>query len=437
MTTTGGPEHSLADPAMATTRRQTIRSCIGHADRLDGDDIVVEPAAPHAIRVGGRRRVDRRRDRGGCARRRRRRSRSRPAIIRATAPAQASCARSQPASPPAAHPTPAGRTVKPKPVPVEANSRQGAVDHEHDAGRGQPAGAGPATPAPTTPATAPPPPVTAPPPVTTPPAEPASVLRWTATPAALSVKGGAHASVTVTVVNPTKGTVTLGTPLSCAPTAARPARRGDRRSGVRADGAVDGAALDAHAALHDLRDRHRRRRAASPLPPGVYTASVREPVQDQGERHRRADVTEHPRDRTGIVDATMRHDCCRAATGERLPTGRAARGRRDRRARVRRGPTNGASWSSGTPIRSRKCSGCTRSGSPTAFASKPDGRCPHSATVESDGCLFVIQDLVPGAPVELLTHSPRRPAARAARGAHRPRVAEDDIDAGPTRCARR
>ena len=40
-----------------------------------------------------------------------------------------------------------------------------------------------------------------------------------------------------------------------------------------------------------------------------------------------------------------------------------------------------------------------------ACASRPVGRCPGRATVEADGCLFVIQDLVPGAPIARLTHS--------------------------------
>jgi hypothetical protein len=55
---------------------------------------------------------------------------------------------------------------------------------------------------------------------TTPPTTPSyppSVLTWQTTPAALTIKAGGHASVSVTVVNPTDGTVTLGQPLSCPP----------------------------------------------------------------------------------------------------------------------------------------------------------------------------------------------------------------------------
>ena len=46
---------------------------------------------------------------------------------------------------------------------------------------------------------------------------PPSSLTWKATPAALTMKAGGHATISVTVANPTDGTVTLGQPLSCAP----------------------------------------------------------------------------------------------------------------------------------------------------------------------------------------------------------------------------
>lgn len=49
------------------------------------------------------------------------------------------------------------------------------------------------------------------------PAYPPSVLTWQATPAAPTIKAGGHAVVSVTVSNPTDGTVTLGQPLSCPP----------------------------------------------------------------------------------------------------------------------------------------------------------------------------------------------------------------------------
>jgi hypothetical protein len=72
--------------------------------------------------------------------------------------------------------------------------------------------AAPQTPVSVAPQTAPP----APPP-TTPPNEPPSVLKWTASPATLSIKSGAHAVLTITVVNPTNGNVNLPHPLSCPP----------------------------------------------------------------------------------------------------------------------------------------------------------------------------------------------------------------------------
>jgi hypothetical protein len=55
---------------------------------------------------------------------------------------------------------------------------------------------------------------------TTPPTTPSyppSVLTWQTTPAAFTVKAGGQAIVSVTVSNPTDGTVTLSQPLSCPP----------------------------------------------------------------------------------------------------------------------------------------------------------------------------------------------------------------------------
>ena len=174
----------------------------------------------------------------------------------------------QPVSPPA-HPTPP-RAVRPKqPVPVNTPApvnKTAPVNPPALVPVAPPAS--PAVPAPVTPPVASP----TPPPVTTPPAEPASVLRWTASPAALSVKGGAHAIVTITVVNPTKGTVTLGTPLSCPPTLRGP------------HGAVFGGAVCAQIAQtvqpkSTLTQRYTiyatdtGDASGQPLPPGVYTAS--------------------------------------------------------------------------------------------------------------------------------------------------------------------
>jgi hypothetical protein len=46
---------------------------------------------------------------------------------------------------------------------------------------------------------------------------PPQMLMWQTMPNALTVKAGGHATISVTVTNPTDGTVTLGHPLSCAP----------------------------------------------------------------------------------------------------------------------------------------------------------------------------------------------------------------------------
>jgi hypothetical protein len=56
------------------------------------------------------------------------------------------------------------------------------------------------------------------PPATAPPVESPSVLTWRSSPGTLDLTAGAHMTFTVTVTNPTDGTVTLGVPLSCAPT---------------------------------------------------------------------------------------------------------------------------------------------------------------------------------------------------------------------------
>jgi hypothetical protein len=64
---------------------------------------------------------------------------------------------------------------------------------------------------------APPPATPTAPPATTTPEYPPSVLTWQSTPAAFTIKAGSRASFTITVSNPTDGTVTLGLPLSCPP----------------------------------------------------------------------------------------------------------------------------------------------------------------------------------------------------------------------------
>lgn len=217
MTTTGGPEQSFADPA-SSNESADDPVVLQERDRLEGDDIVVEP---HGIAAHPRR-FTRELIVGVVV-----------AVLAAAGVAIALATRhdsgantrvtsSAPARTPGGHPT-AGKAVvdhKAKPKPKTKTTT--------------PATAPPVNIAqPTTPAVVPPaPPVsgqspgsvgsgaTVPtaPSVTMPPSEPPSVLQWTATPSTLSIKSGAHALLTVTVVNPTNGTVTLGHPLSCPPT---------------------------------------------------------------------------------------------------------------------------------------------------------------------------------------------------------------------------
>ena len=187
MTTTGGPEHSVAEPVTNA--------------HFDGDDIVVIPdAAPvrrrrsRALLVGAvvvvliaagvAIAVALTRDDGKQS-------------VQSVAPARPAPAVSQPKRPPVKQ-----RRVVQKP----------------------PASIAPKTPVSSPPvvgaAPPPPPPPVAPtePPVTAPPSYPPSVLQWTATPAALTIKSGSAGVLTVEVTNPTDGTVTLPHPLSCPPT---------------------------------------------------------------------------------------------------------------------------------------------------------------------------------------------------------------------------
>lgn len=204
VTTTGGPEHSLAEPGTDETIDYPIVVNPGDA-RLDGDDIVIEPAAPSspgrrsrtavvagvilALVVGGIALglALANRDDGGATN------------LRSVAPAKPSAAPATPnnvAKPP--------NIVKPKPVTaapsVPVNVAPPVVEPNAPVA---------------SPTIAPPPP---PPPVEpTPPVASPSDLRWTSTPASITVKGGGHKTFTVTVTNPTDGTVTLPHPLSCAP----------------------------------------------------------------------------------------------------------------------------------------------------------------------------------------------------------------------------
>ena len=207
VTTTGGPERSLADPAAGEQIEYPIVVDRGVGE-LDGDGIVVEPetrtpdhprrrtravivgAVVAALVVAG------------------------VAIALANRDTGASSLRSVSAvKPPAAHPTP--NKINPNPARIVTPAPPKIV-HPKPANVTPPIVTPTAPVATPTAATPPPPPVTAPP-VITPAVEPTSVLQWHATPASISVTGGGHKTFTVTVTNPTAGTVTLPQPLSCAP----------------------------------------------------------------------------------------------------------------------------------------------------------------------------------------------------------------------------
>ncbi len=204
VTTTGGPEHSLAEPVTSDAIGYPIVVDQGYPE-LEGDDIVVEPAStpsPHrrtrtavvaavvlalivggaALAVGLANRND-----GGASN------------LRSVSAAK----------PPPAHPTPnkidpsPGQIVKPTPAKVEVPTPVKVV----------PQPVSPNVPV-ASPTNATPPPA---PPVLTPPVEPTSVLQWKATPSAITIRAGGHKTFVFTVTNPTDGTVALPQPLSCAP----------------------------------------------------------------------------------------------------------------------------------------------------------------------------------------------------------------------------
>jgi hypothetical protein len=107
------------------------------------------------------------------------------------------------------------------------------------------------------------------PPATSPPVSPPSVLQWSATPAALTIPSGGHKTLTVHVVNPSGGTVTLGHPLSCPPTLR------DAKGHVIGFGVCTEMAQ--LLAPHEQQTQHYVIAASAdgaPLAPGVYTASV-------------------------------------------------------------------------------------------------------------------------------------------------------------------
>jgi hypothetical protein len=262
VTTTGGPDHSFADPAIERGSADDP-FVLDRADAFDGDDIVVEPAAPH-------RRARRVRLAAGAAV---------AAVVLVAGITAAVASRDH------THSTPSSlRTVSP-PTPRPARATRAAV-----AGKPKirPAGAlHPHAPAPinkttlanVAPAssaahpTTPPSVATSPPPVSTPPVEPTSALEWSATPSRLSVNGGAQMVVTVAVVNPTNGTVTLGTPLSCPPTLRGP--RGAVIGGTFCEQITQ--TVQPHSKLthrYTLYATDTANAGGRPLPPGIYTATV-------------------------------------------------------------------------------------------------------------------------------------------------------------------
>jgi hypothetical protein len=110
---------------------------------------------------------------------------------------------------------------------------------------------------------------------TTPPTTPSyppSMLTWQTTPSALTIKAGGFAMLSVTVTNPTDGTVTLGQPLSCAPVL-RP-----EHGGGAIGGGVCAQMAQVMSPLQTLTQRYRiyatstGDASGAPLAPGRYAA---------------------------------------------------------------------------------------------------------------------------------------------------------------------
>ena len=409
VTTTGGPEHSLADPA--TSEQSAGRS--GRRSR---------PREP-ARRRRHRRRARTRRSRIRVARvRRGRRSGAIVAVLVVGGVAIAVAARRDPTaraasnvrsvapvSPPAAHPTPQrGRAETPAEASAAAptpSRRSRSTRRSRFRSR--------------RPAVAPPAPVAGhhprrgqsprpPPPVTTPPVEPTSVLQWTATPAALSIKGGGHTSVHRHRREPDRRARSrCGTPLSCAP-ALRGPHGAAFGGGVCAQMAqIDVAALERSSQRYTIYATDTADASGRPLPPGRLHRDVREPVQDQGATSPKSSTTRHRRC-TDVPPSSLdcrrkRYDCSAARPAN--DTGWCDGSRAARPARTSCAAPDGrrvvVKWElrPSSRVLRRKAVGLT-----DRLREQAGWPVPHQCTVESDGCLFVIQDLLPGAPVELLTH---------------------------------
>jgi hypothetical protein len=273
VTTTGGPEQSLAEPAPAdTSTADSIR-----VERVaDGDDIVIEPDSPlppdrsRRLIVGG---VVAVLLLAGIVTAITSLARTRHGSTRVQSLAKAQLPDPRP---------PVARVVKPATKPKTAGPK--TAQPKTNVENTTPVEIAPpvSIATPPTAAIAPPPPaVTAPPVATppvatptvaTPPVESASVLRWTATPASLTVKGGGQAGVTVNVANPTKGTVTLGTPLSCAPILRGPhgAEIGSAICEQLAQIMAPHSQLTQHFTIYATDTAST---SGQPLPPGAYTAT--------------------------------------------------------------------------------------------------------------------------------------------------------------------
>ncbi len=109
---------------------------------------------------------------------------------------------------------------------------------------------------------------------TLPPTSPPSALTWSTDPGAVSVKAGGHVFLTVTVTNPTAGSVTLPHPLSCAP-GLQTASGAPVGGGVVCEAMAQIMAPHSHVVAHyaiyatDTGDA-----SGAPLPAGQYAVNV-------------------------------------------------------------------------------------------------------------------------------------------------------------------
>ena len=240
MTTTGGPEHSIAEPVTIDTE-------------LDGDDIVVVPDAPPP-----RHRRSRRLLVGAVV----------VAVIAAGIGIAVAVTRDdgkqtvQSSAPVRTTPTPAPSQPKNAQPP-----KKPAVEKP-------PVSIAPEAPVSSPPAVVVPPPVVPQePPDTMPATSPPSVLQWSSTPAALTIPAGGHKTLTVHVVNPSDGTVTLGHPLSCAPTLHDP--KGHAIGyGVCAEMAQLMSPHDELTQKYTIYATDTAAAGGDPLKPGTYTATI-------------------------------------------------------------------------------------------------------------------------------------------------------------------